>query len=324
MSISLFNKKDNIKMLWDVVSDEDIFIFLTPDIQSKIYNLFLNNIQGFFDVERTKNNSLVDLNKKYILLILNHIKKTYPDQPSKIKIHNEEPLKELITFEEIQNDRKSQFEKDFSRRQEEFENLITIKTPPLPEFGDPEWKTDKPIKEIDKILKDMQAQRNYEVEQINRTYNTSNQVDNWLKPQKTSLKTEKFQNNLDKSEQQQNYSRFKFLNGLDETNITKKNVSFNNNDEVKTFISDVEEKEKLEEQEKLEKQEEQEEDLDIFKKLKKINKNKDNITLKMNASIDNESNLNEDRITKLEINVQNLNFKIDKILDLLNTKNIEY
>ena len=318
MSISLFNKKDNIKMLWDVVSDEDIFIFLTPDIQSKIYNLFLNNIQGFFDVERTKNNSLVDLNKKYILLILNHIKKTYPDQPSKIKIHNEEPLKELITFEEIQNDRKSQFEKDFSRRQEEFENLITIKTPPLPEFGDPEWKTDKPIKEIDKILKDMQAQRNYEVEQINRTYNTSNQVDNWLKPQKTSLKTEKFQNNLDKSEQQQNYSRFKFLNELDETKITKKNVSFNNNDEVKTFISDVEEKEKLE------KLEEQEEDLDIFKKLKKINKNKDNITLKMNASIDNESNLNEDRITKLEINVQNLNFKIDKILDLLNTKNIEY
>ena len=327
MSISLFNKKDNIKMLWDVVSDEDIFIFLTPDIQSKIYNLFLNNIQGFFDVERTKNNSLVDLNKKYILLILNHIKKTYPDQPSKIKIHNEEPLKELITFEEIQNDRKSQFEKDFSRRQEEFENLITIKTPPLPEFGDPEWKTDKPIKEIDKILKDMQAQRNYEVEQINRTYNTSNQVDNWLKPQKTSLKTEKFQNNLDKSEQQQNYSRFKFLNELDETKITKKNVSFNNNDEVKTFISDVEEKEKLEkleEKEKLEKLEEQEEDSDIFKKLKKINKNKDNITLKMNASIDNESNLNEDRITKLEINVQNLNFKIDKILDLLNTKNIEY
>jgi len=332
MSVSLFNKKDNIKMLWDVISDEDIFTFLTPDIQSKIYNLFLNNIQGFFDVERTKNNSLVDLNKKYILLILNHIKKTYPVQPSKIKIHNEEPLKELITFEEIQNNRKSQLEKDFSKRQEEFENLMTIKPPPLPEFGDPEWKTDKPIKEIDKILKDMQAQRNYEVEQINRTYTTSNQVDNWLKPQKTSLKTEKFQNNVDKSEQQQNYSRFKFLNELDETNITKKNVSFNNNDEVKTFISEVEEQqeqeqleqqEQLKQQEQLEQLQQEQEDFNIFKKLKKINENKDTITLKMNASIDNESNLNEDRITKLEINVQNLNFKIDKILYLLNNKTIE-
>ena len=88
--------------------------------------------------------------------------------------------------------------------------------------------------------------------------------------------------------------------------ITKKNVSFNNNDEVKTFISEQE-------------QEEYEEELNIFKKLKKFNKNEDNISLQMNDSIDYASNLNEDRITKLEKNVQNLNFKIDKIIDLLNT-----
>ena len=104
MSIKQFTQKDNIEMLWDVVSDEEIFKFLTPDIQSKISHLFLNNIQGFYEVERTKNNTLVDINKKYILLILNHIKKTYPYQPSKIKIYNEPPLKELITYEEIQND----------------------------------------------------------------------------------------------------------------------------------------------------------------------------------------------------------------------------
>ena len=40
MSVNLFNTKDNIKMLWDVISDEDIFTFLTPDIQSKIYKMF--------------------------------------------------------------------------------------------------------------------------------------------------------------------------------------------------------------------------------------------------------------------------------------------
>ena len=124
MSIN-FLKEQNIKMLWDVVSDEDIFRFLTPDNQSKIYQLFLNNIEGFSENEGTKTISLVNLNKKYILLILNHIKKTY--SPSKIKIHNEQqqPLKELITFEEIQNDRKSQFEQDFNRIQEEFEDSIS-------------------------------------------------------------------------------------------------------------------------------------------------------------------------------------------------------
>lgn len=294
-------------MLWDVVSDEDIFKFLTPDIQSKIYNLFLSNIQGFFEVERTKNNSLVDLNKKYILLILNHIKKTYPYQPSKIKIHNEPPVKELITYEEIQNDRKSQFEKDFSRRQEEFEDSMTIKPPPVPEFADKE--TDRPIKEMDKILKEMQAQRNYEVEQINRTYNTTNQVDNWLKPQETSLKTEKFQNNLDKSEQPQNYSRFKFLNeiepNLSPTN-TKKNVSFSNTDVVNTFTTEPEH---------------DEEDINIFSKLKKVNKKEDNIKLEIHEPTINDKNLNEDRIAKLERNMLNLNEKMDKIIALLSQQN---
>lgn len=292
----MFTKKDNIQMLWDVVSDEDIFRFLTPDIQTKIYNLFLNNIQGFFETERTKNNSLVDINKKYILLILNHIKNTYPYQPSKIKIYSEPPVKELITFEEIQNDRKSQFEKDFSRRQEEFEDSMSIKAPHVPEFADPKGKTDKPIKEIDKILKEMQAQRNYEVEEINRTYNTTNQVDNWLKPQETSLKTEKFESKL---EQPQNYSRFKFLNELDQdlspspTN-PKKNVTFSNNDEIKTF------------------QEQDEEDVNIFSKLKKVNKKEDNIKLEI---------YEEDRISKLERSVLNLNEKMDKILALLTNRN---
>jgi hypothetical protein len=301
MSVNVFNTKDNIKMLWDVISDEDIFTFLTPDIQSKIYNLFLNNIQGFFEVERKKTNSLVDLNKKFILLILNHIKKTYQFKPSKITIHNEQPqLKELITFEDIQNDKKTQFEKDLNRRQEDFEESMTLKAPPIPEFADN--KTDKPIKEMDKILKEMQAQRNYEVEQINRTYNTTNQVDNWLKPQETSLKTEKFESKL---EEPQTHSRFKFLNEIDQTLSPKKNVTFNTNDQVNTFISepDVED----------------EEDINIFSKLKKVDKKEDNIRLEIREQppIYHE---NEDRIAKLERSVLNLNDKMDKILSILNNR----
>lgn len=294
-------------MLWDVVSDEDIFIFLTPDIQSKIYNLFLNNIQGFFDVEKTKNNSLVDLNKKYILLILNHIKKTYPYQPSKIKIHNDQHIKELITYEEIHSDRKSQFERDFSKRQEEFEDSMTLKAPPVPEFADKQ--SDKPIKEMDKILKEMQAQRNYEVEQINRNYHNTNQVDNWLKPQETSLKSEKLLPQETKLEQQpQNYSRFNFLNELEHvlspTN-TKKNVSFSNNDEIKTFNSEP----ILED----------DEEYNLFSKLKKVNKKEDNIKLEINEVIN--PNGIEDRISKLERNLTNLNEKMDKIINLLSNNN---
>jgi hypothetical protein len=319
MSLKQFIQKENIQMLWDVVSDEDIFKFLSPDIQSKIYDVFVNNIKGFFEVEKTKTNSLVDVNKKYILLILNHIKKTYPYQPSKIKIHTEPPIKELITYEEIQNDRKSQFDKDFSKKQEEFEDFMAVKPPPVPEFADPVGKTDKPIKEMDKIIKDMQAQRNYEVEQINRSYNhhnnnntnnsnnnaNNNQVDNWLIPQETSLKSEKFQGKEIKEEQTKQYSRFKFLNDL-ESELSpinnKKNVSFSNNDEIKTFISEP--------------ISENDEEINLFSKLKKINTKEDNINLQIQERTFNE----EDRLAKIEKNMTNLNEKMDKILTLLSNK----
>jgi hypothetical protein len=295
MSVNLFNKEDNIKMLWDVVSDEDIFRFLTPDIQTKIYNLFLTNIQGFFDTERIKTNSLVELNKKYILLILNHIKKTYPYKPSKIKIYNEQPLKEPITYEEIQNDRKAQFERDYNRIQEEFEVSMTIKAPPVPEFADKQ--TDKPITEMEKILKAIQEHRNYEVEQINRTYNTSNNVDNWLKPQETSLKTDKFEN---KTEEPQNNSRFKFLNEIKESTTPKK-VTFNNKDQINTFVTEFKENNNHEPD-----NEPDYEDINIFSKLKRV--------------IDKPNINEEDRIYKLERNIIELNTKMDKIIALLNNE----
>lgn len=289
MSITLFKKKDNLKMLWDVISDVDVFRFLSPEIQSNIYDLFIKNIEGFYENEKNKNDNLVDLNKKYILLIVNYIKKTYPYQPNKIKIHDEPQMNELITYEEIHNDKKTRFENDLNKVQEDFENLMTIKPPPVPEFTDPNGKSEKPIKEMDKILKEMQMQRNYEVEEINRNYTNTNNTNNWLKPQETSLKNEKFENNFGENSQ----SRFKFLNEMDiNSNQTtnKKSVSFSNNDKVEI----------------IEPHTDNEDELNIFSKLKKVNSNKD---------------VNEDRITQLEKNIIMLNNKIDKIISLLSNSN---
>jgi hypothetical protein len=319
MSNRQFIQKDNVDMLWEVISDEEIFKFLSRDLQTKIYELFLNNIQGFFDNELLKTNSLVDMNKKYILLILNHIKKNYNVQPSKITIFSE-PVKESITYEEIHNERKTQFEKDFSKRQEEFKDFMSVKAPPVPEFSDKD--RDTPIKEMDKILKEMQAQRNYEIEQINRNYNNSNDttnLDNWLKPQETSLKSEKFmpnkelnqgtKNQLHTEQQSQNYSRFKFLNEL-ESDISpkdKKNVSFSNIEEIKTYNDD---------------NDYDDEDDNIFSKLKKVkNKQNENITLEIHEPTLIENTLRDvDRISNLEREVKNINNKMDKILELLSKK----
>jgi hypothetical protein len=295
MSIKAFTSKDNIQMLWDLISEEEIFKFLTPDIQNNIYTVFINNIPGFFDIEKVRLQSLVDINKKYIVLILDYIQKNYPYKPGKIVIHSDPPMKELITYEEIQNERKTKLERDFTRRQEEFEDSMTLKAPHVPEFS--EKDVDKPIKEIDKILKEMQAQRNYEVEKINRTYNTSEQVDNWLKPQETSLKNDKLMKTKLETDNNTN-NRFKYLNSLDQNfipNNSKKNVRFDNEDQIKIYNSDIN----------------LVEDDEIFSKLKKV-KNQENISLKIE-----EQNSNEDRISNLEKNMNNLNEKMERILQLL-------
>lgn len=279
MNTSNFLSKENLNMLWDVISDEEIFKFLSREVQTKIANLFSENIKGFYNTEKAKQSNLIDLNKKYILLILNHIKKTYSYQPNKIKIYDEQLATELITAEEIQIERKSQFEKDLQHRQQEFENSMMVKVPPVPEFIDK--YEDRPIGEIDKVIKEMTAKRNYDVEQINLTHNLDiNKSNNWLKSQETSLKTEKL---TPQNIQDESYSRFKFLknnNDVDNNILsTKKNVTWGENNE----IDDVEE--------------------NIFNKLKKISKP--------------EESYDEQRMTTLENQIKSINNKIDLILDLI-------
>jgi hypothetical protein len=224
MATNTFLNKDNIKMLWDVISDEDIFKYLKLDIQERISQMFVNNLRGFYETEKVKTNNVVDINKKYILLILNYIKKNFsPVVPNKIKISYEEPpIKELVTYEEIQNDRKSQFDRDLNRAQEEFTNAVTLKVPDVPNFSD-NYK-EAPITEIDKILKEMTAKRNYEVEQISKRQQSSeNDTINWLKSQETSLKTEKF---TPLQPEQNDYKKTKYVNSEGDL-TTKKSVYWN-------------------------------------------------------------------------------------------------
>ena len=197
MNANQFLNKENVETLWDVITDEDTFKFLSKDHQSIVLKVFETNINGFFKTEKqTERVTLIELNKKYILLILNYIRQHFPEKmPSKIRIHDEPQVKELITYEEIQNDKKSQFEKNLIARQNEFTSAMTLPVPEVPNFAD-KYK-DTPISDIDKIIKEMTAKRNYDVEQLVLTSSsTSSSSDlsneNWLKPQETSIKNEKF------------------------------------------------------------------------------------------------------------------------------------
>jgi hypothetical protein len=298
MSNNYFLNKENLNMLWEVISDEEIFKFLSRDIQNKISGVFTANLKDFYESERLKNTNLIDINKKYIILILNYIKNNYPkQQPNKIKIHEEllpnTIKKELITYEDIQNEKKGQFEKDLSKLQEEFNSSMTIPVPSVPEFGDK--NTDTPITEMEKIIKEMTAQRNYEVEQINKSYQQNN---DWLKPQETSVKNDK--NVLQQSsESSENPNKLRYIKIDNNEEITlnnyspekRKNVSWGENIEI-TEIN-INDEPKIN-------------DDNIFKKLKRIE-----------PKIEESYKPEEDRIKILEMEVKTINYKLDTLINLL-------
>ena len=336
MNTTSFLNNENVKVLWDVVIDEDIIKRQSREFHENILKLFRNNLKGFYDVESQKTTNLVDMNKKYILLILNHANKQIAQNVKpeyrKIKILDELPQKkvnELITYEEIQNDKRSQFEKDLNRRQEEFTNSMALSVPPVPKFTDD--KLDEgPISEIEKAIKDLTSQRNYDVEQIskNNNNNLNSNTDNWLKSQETSVKNDKMNpqlsningNNVNNSINVNN-SRLKYIK-IDNDNLENQIISLEREKQMSPkknvtwdLTNEVRENEvMLKMEEIINDDNEEDDDTNIFKLLKRVP------IVKSETSVKSETT-NDNKIAILQNDVKLLNNKLDLILELLKNKN---
>jgi hypothetical protein len=210
---------------------------------------------------------------------------------------------------------------------------MALPVPPVPKFSDN--LEDGPISEIEKAIKELTSQRNYDVEQINKSNNNSlsSNTDNWLKPQETSVKNDKLspqpqniQNGNINGNINGNNSRLKYLK-IDNENIEnqvisldrekqispKKNVTwdlkpYNYSTEIKDeLLNEVSNEVRLTMEEISENEtDNNEEDANIFKLLKKVPLVKDT---------------NDNKISVLQAEVKTLNSKLDLILELLKNKN---
>ena len=169
MSLSTdFLTTQNISLLWDILSDGDIIKNSSKQYVENVFNVFKGNLRGFYEVESKKPSTLVDLNKKYILLIINYLNDTHNESEPK-------PIETpLVTVEAIQNNRQMQFEKDLNRHQSEFASAMTVPVPPVPDFSIK--LDDEPIKEIAEKIRQMTVSRNYDIEQITKTHANSQQI----------------------------------------------------------------------------------------------------------------------------------------------------
>jgi len=219
MSTTDFLSKENIGIIWDVLMDNDVLKNKPKEIIVEINVVIKKIITSFYENEKQTASNLIELNKKFITLIINYVKKNFNNNKittpqinqtnqinqinqinqtnSQKRQQSQSQSKELITFEELQTQRLSEFDKQLSEKQKEFTNAITLQVPEKPNFSD---NMDTPLTELEKEVKKMMDQRNYDVEQINKSFNVEN-VENWLKPTETSIKNEKIIPNIQDNSQ---------------------------------------------------------------------------------------------------------------------------
>jgi hypothetical protein len=235
---------NNIKMLWEVILDDDIVVNKNRDEITQINRIFLNIAQQFYDKEKNSHQTLIGMNKKFISVIVNILNQNFP-KPKPLVIHEKETIP--ITAEEIQKSRENEFEQEFQRKQDEFTRAMALPVPETPKFADN--ARDEPISELDVIIKRTIAERNLEMQQITNNFNKS-EVENWIKSSETSVRVEKMKENENATQ------KIKLGNIMEydipsEENIKTKNVSWaddltENNilPGLKLKITEIEHKEK--------------------------------------------------------------------------------
>jgi len=125
--------------------------------------------------EKNNSNDLMSLNKMFISVIIHKIKSEFSKE------------KELITSKDLKTEKINKFEIDFMKQKNDFDNHNTIKIPVKPVFND---TIEEPMENMELIIKQTIAKRNFDVEQFNKATST-NSNSSFLKPQETSIKKEK-------------------------------------------------------------------------------------------------------------------------------------
>jgi len=179
----------NTKILIDVLKDGGYSV-AASSLTSYITSFYererikLSHSQSPTQKQSFKNMSLLELNKLFIREFIEANKKS-------TSIQSTHP----ITQSEISKERVSLFEKEWKNKQADFLNAHSKPIPETPEFKD---VVDEKMTDVEERMKQMIAERNYEVEQLNQTMATNYQnqesqskIHNWITGQSTSLKEEK-------------------------------------------------------------------------------------------------------------------------------------
>jgi len=160
-----FGNNENINLLWEIITDSE---------EKVDRGEFIKFIKEFSE-KQDGNQNLVEMNKEFLRIFMNKQKEV-----SFNFLKNNS-----TTYQDISMERKTKFEKELQEKQSEFSSIHSKHVPETPNFKD---KIDTPISEMEKLIAETLAQRNFEIEQIQKTVNKESADTNWLSGTQTSIK----------------------------------------------------------------------------------------------------------------------------------------
>jgi hypothetical protein len=222
-----FITSENVELLWEIIMEEDIVKVIPINRINEFRQFYIGQVKQYYELVGASNLPLVRMNQDFIS---GFMKKLQPIPPQQTQQTQQTPpkKKEFYTSEEIQTDKRSQFDSELTRKQNEFKNAMTVQVPEIPKFGD---QLDKPLgSAMDILIAKTLAERNYDVQMIqNQNASSVGNVEKFLKSQETSVKVDKtgYSPTVNASGQSQSQNKIKYIkigDEIDDNTLKSKNV----------------------------------------------------------------------------------------------------
>jgi hypothetical protein len=148
-----FLTKENVELLWEIILDDEGIKRIHDINNPNFQNFFINQLRGF---QHSGIQDLINMNKMFITNIIDIATTSVKERPR-------EKEKELITYENIQTDRQTKFDNEYKQKAFEFQDAIKLVVPEQLDFTE---KKDIPITEMERLISETIAQRNFDINKI--------------------------------------------------------------------------------------------------------------------------------------------------------------
>lgn len=156
------NSNENKQMLWDLLCDNDAFTGLSNTQYQNIVQMFNTTLQTIGEIRN--NTSLVEKNKVFITEMMTKLRSVRTSDNG--ILHTATTTPAPLTHEEIQNQKRSEFEKKLEKRQQDFTKYMKTHIPDTPDFSDK--NTDEPLGNVEALVSAKLKERSYDSVSVNK------------------------------------------------------------------------------------------------------------------------------------------------------------